>query len=174
MTSRLDWERARHRLEAARRALTEEPSPEDERAVLAERARVLALPPEQDSGDDGDADVVVFSVCGERFAVDAEYVLEAFELGEPTPVPGTPDRLVGVVNHRGRVLGVMDLRDQLVAGGSREGELTHAVAVEIDGLTFGIAAEAVEETSRERAGALLTVLDLEALAADPRLRIDDE
>ena len=48
------------------------------------------------------------------------------------------------------------------------------MAVEIDGLTFGIAAEAVEETSRERAGAHLTVLDLEALAADARLRIDDE
>ena len=117
---------------------------------------------------------MVFSVCGERFAVDAEHVLEAFELGEPTPVPGTPERLVGVVNHRGRVLGVMDLRETLVAGGARDGELTHAVAVEIDGLTFGIAAEAVEETSRERAGALLTVLDLEALAADTRLRIDDE
>ena len=48
------------------------------------------------------------------------------------------------------------------------------MAVELDGLAFGIAAEAVEETSRERAGALLTVLDLEALAADTRLRIDDE
>ena len=89
-------------------------------------------------------------------------MLEAFELGEPTPVPGTPERLVGVVNHRGRVLAVMDLRETLVAGGVREAELTHAVAVQFDGLTFAIAAEAVEETSRERAGAQLTVLDLEA------------
>lgn len=172
-TSRLDWERARQRLEAARRAL-EEPSAEDERAVLSERARVLSLPRPKGVVAASEHDVVVFSVCGERFAVDAEHVLEAFELGEPTPVPGTPERLVGVVNHRGRVLAVMDLRETLVAGGSREGALTHAVAVEFDGLAFGIAAEAVEETSRERAGALLTVLDLEPLAADARLRIDDE
>jgi hypothetical protein len=52
--------------------------------------------------------------------------------------------------------------------------LTHAVAVMSDGLTFAIAAEAVEETRREGASARLTVLDLEALAAGARLRIDDE
>jgi chemotaxis signal transduction protein len=100
-------------------------------------------------------------------------VIEAFPIGEPTPVPGTPERWVGVINHRGRVLGVIDLRDQLVPGAPLDGELTHAVAVRIDELTFAIAAEAVEETSRERAGALLTALDLEALAAQARLRIDD-
>jgi hypothetical protein len=76
------------------------------------------------------------------------------------------------------VLPVMDLRRQLVPGGTSDAELTHVVAVAVDGMTFGIAAEAVEEVSRERAGAhdraALTVLDLEALAADPRLRIDDD
>ena len=63
----------------------------------------------------------------------------------------------------------------LVADGARDEELTHAVAVEIDGLTFAIAAEAVEETTaRALRARSLTVLDLEALAADARLRIDDE
>jgi purine-binding chemotaxis protein CheW len=172
-TSRLDWERARERLAAVRRAL-EEPTAEEERAVLAERARVLSRPRAEDLATSADHDVVVFSVCGERFAVAAEEVAEAFELGAPTPIPGTPERLIGVVNHRGRVLAVMDLRDVLVAGGTREAELRHVVAVESGGMTFGIAAEAVEETSRERAGTRLAVLDLEALAADARLRIDDE
>jgi purine-binding chemotaxis protein CheW len=173
-TSRLDWEQARRRLERARLALNEERSPEEERALLAERARALALPHEPSLATASDDDVVVFSLCGERFAVDAGHVIEAFELAAPTPVPGTPERLVGVVNHRGSVLGVFDLRGLLVAHGTREGELTHAVAVAIDGLTFAIAAEAVEETRRERAGANLTLLDLDGLAADARLRIDDE
>jgi purine-binding chemotaxis protein CheW len=172
-TARLDWERARERLAAARRAL-EAPSPAEERAVLAERARALSRPLPDPLAGVADHDVVVFSVCGERFAVAAEDVLEAFELTDPTQVPGTPARLVGVVYHRGRVLAVMDLRETLVAGGGPAGELRHVVAVQVDGLAFGIAAEAVEETSREQAGALLTVLDLEALAADARLRIDDE
>jgi purine-binding chemotaxis protein CheW len=174
VSSRLDWEAARRRLEAARLALDEELSPADEHALLAERARTLSLPHEPRLATASENDVVVFSLCGERFAVDAGHVIEAFELDAPTPVPGTPERLVGVVNHRGNVLGVFDLRGLLVADGSRDGELTHAVAVDADGLTFAIAAEAIEETNRERASASLTVLDLEALAADTRLRIDDE
>lgn len=173
-TSRLDWEAARRRIEDLRLALAEEPSPADDRALLAARARTLALPNEPPLVTVSDDDVVIFALCGERFAVDATHVLEAFELDAPTPVPGTPERLVGVVNHRGSVLGVFDVRALLVPDGRREAELTHAVAVTIDGLTFAIAAEAVEETARERAGAQLTVLDLEALAADARLRIDDE
>ena len=54
------------------------------------------------------------------------------------------------------------------------------VTVAVDGMTFGIAAESVLETTRERCAVgdvtdeLVTVLDLEALAADPRLRIDDD
>lgn len=177
MTS-FDWDGARRRLEAARLALADEPSPEEQRALLGARARALAEPLPDPEPEAELRDVVVFSVCGERFAVDAGEVGEAVPLGRPTPIPGTPDHLLGIVNHRGRALPVFDLRPRLVAGGSRDGELTHAVAVETEGLSFGIAAEAVEETSRERAQALehglVTVLDLEALAAEARLRIDDE
>jgi purine-binding chemotaxis protein CheW len=173
-TSRLDWEQARRRLESMRLALADEPSLEDEHSVLAERARALAAPLEAGIATASGDDVVVFALCGERFAVDATQVIEAFELDTPTQVPGTPERLVGVVNHRGSVLGVFDVRALLVPDGPRDVALTHAVAVMSDGLTFAIAAEAVEETRREGASARLTVLDLEALAAGARLRIDDE
>jgi purine-binding chemotaxis protein CheW len=178
MTRSFDWELARVRLDAARAALVEqELTPEQERAVLVERARLLAIP---DAGADADAgrDFVRFTLCGGQFAVDAEHVLEATSLGAPTPVPGTPDFLLGVVNHRGRVLPVFDLRRQLVPHGDVAAELTQTVAVAVDGLTFAIAAESVEQTTRERVedldAELVTVLDLETLAADPRLRIDDE
>jgi purine-binding chemotaxis protein CheW len=177
MTGRLDWKRARERLERARIALQTVDSPEDERALLEARARELAAPIVEEHDADW-RDVVVFVLGGERFAAAAEHVLEALPLGEPTPVPGTPELLLGVVNHRGRVLPVMDLRRRLVPGGALDRELTHTVAVSVGGMTFGIAAEDVEETSREHAGARdlapLTVLDLEELAADPRLRIDDD
>jgi purine-binding chemotaxis protein CheW len=178
LTQGLDWERARSRLERSRLALDEVRTPEEERALLGERARRLALPQDAAGEHDDWQDIVVFVLCGERFAVAAEHVLEALPLLEPTPVPGTPESLLGVVNHRGRVLGVMDLRRLLVPGGALDAALTHAVTVSVDGVMFGIAAEGVEETTRERAGAhdraVLTVLDLEALAADPRLRIDDD
>jgi purine-binding chemotaxis protein CheW len=177
MTHSFDWDLARERVDAARRALVEVHSLEEERAVLEERARLLALPAD-DTDRDAGRDYVRFTLCGDRFALDAEHVLEAVPIGGPTPVPGTPSFLLGVVNHRGRVLPVVDLRRQLVPHGDVGAELTQTVMVAIEGLTFGIAAETVEQTTRERVedldAELVTVLDLEALAADPRLRIDDE
>jgi purine-binding chemotaxis protein CheW len=177
MRHTFDWELARERLDAARRALVEEHTPEEERAVLVERARLLAIPAD-DGGPDAGREFVRFTLCGDRFALDARHVLEAVPLGEPTPVPGTPGFVLGVVNHRGRVLPLLDLRRHLVPHGDIGAELTQTVAVAIQGLTFGIAAETVEQTTRERVDdldrELVTVLDLEALAADPRLRIDDQ
>ncbi len=177
MTGRLDWDLARERLAAAALALDEHRSPAEDRALLEERARALAMPPVDEDAGRGSREFVRFTLCGERFAVAAEHVIEALPLGEPTPVPGTPAFLLGVLNHRGRVLPVLDLRRQLVPEGNAGAELTETIAVSIDGTTFGIAAEAVQETARERVEALdralVTVLDLEALAADPRLRIDE-
>jgi purine-binding chemotaxis protein CheW len=178
MTGGFDFDYAHRRLDAMRAALDAQRSPDEERELLEERARRLAAPAADDATARESRDVVRFVLCGQRFAVDAAHVLEALPLGEPTPVPGTPAFLLGVVNHRGRVLGVMDLRRQLVPGGALEAPLTNAVAVSVEDMAFGIAVESVEDTERVPVEVLdrelVTVLDLEALAADPRLRIDDE
>jgi purine-binding chemotaxis protein CheW len=177
--STFDWKRARERLERTQGELGDL-TPAQEESVLRERARELARPlPAADTREQ--RDVVLFTVAGERFAVDAECVLEALPAEAPTPVPGTPEHLLGVINHRGRVLGVYDLRRALVPGSAPDPDgapPAHAVAVRTGDLTFAIAAEAVEETSRRHGDALerslVTVLDLDALVAKARLRIDDD
>jgi chemotaxis signal transduction protein len=180
--STIDWEAVRRRVERAAR-----PARPD-RAQLVARARDLARPlGEAGPADDDVLDLVVFRVEGERFAVDATRVLEALPLGALTPVPGDHPWLLGVVAHRGAVLGVFDVREALRLPAPAD-EPAHAIAVAVAGLTFAIAAGGVDETRRASAAALgppppgpfrgatdepLLVLDLEALAADPRLRIDD-
>jgi purine-binding chemotaxis protein CheW len=146
----------------------------DERAILEARARTLARPLISAAPDAGARDLVFFTLAGERFAAEAMQVDEAFAPAALTPLPGDRPWLLGIVAHRGGVLPVLDLRSLLAPGGPDDAPLTHVVAT---GHGFGIAAEAVEETARatpaELTAARVTVLDLEALAADPRLRIDD-
>jgi chemotaxis signal transduction protein len=157
-----------------------------ERDLLEARARALATPLATPARPGTLLDVVVFALGGQRFAVEAGHVIEALPLLAPTPVPGERAWLVGIVAHRGRLLPVFDLRGLLAP--SAAAPLTHVIAVAAEGQTFGIAAEAVEETCRVDDDALvssasgpfrgvteerLTVLDLEALARDPRLRIDE-
>lgn len=48
-------------------------------------------------------------VGAESYALPVEHVLEVAELGELTPVPGSPRAVLGVRNLRGEVLPVFDL-----------------------------------------------------------------
>ncbi len=63
----------------------------------------------------------------EHYAIAIEHVLEVLELGELTPVPGSPTAVLGLHNLRGEILASVDLSAVLgMAGG---GEPRHLVVV---------------------------------------------
>ena len=196
---KIDWQEVHARLEQERRAVeaTERLSPEEASRILKERARALARPVEEAVTQAEGLELLVFSVGAERYGIETDHVVEVIPLRELTPVPCTPASILGVVNHRGRILPVLDLRrlfdlaDQGVAEGSR------VVAVEARGMTFGIFAGAVTGTVRVGGaddgalspatsaadrqglirgvtGEMVAVLDLDALSRDPRITVNEE
>lgn len=195
---KIDWQEVHARLEQERRAVeaTERLSLEEASRILKERARALARPVEEAVTQAEGLELLVFSVGAERYGIETDHVVEVIPLRELTPVPCTPASILGVVNHRGRILPVLDLRrlfdlaDQGVAEGSR------VVAVEAGGMTFGIFAGAVTGTVRigveevapspatsaaDRqglirgvTGEMVAVLDLDALSRDPRITVNEE
>jgi chemotaxis signal transduction protein len=48
-------------------------------------------------------------IGAETYAIPVEHVLEVAELGEVTPVPGSPPEVLGVRNLRGQILPIVDL-----------------------------------------------------------------
>src|SRR5579884_1363240 len=55
-------------------------------------------------------DVLVFTLDGRRYGVAAADVEEVVRAVLPTPLPGAPEVVEGVINLRGRVVPVFDLR----------------------------------------------------------------
>lgn len=53
---------------------------------------------------------LTFLVGEEFFAVNVSYVLEVLQQPQITPVPKTPDHILGIVNFRGDILPVIDTR----------------------------------------------------------------
>jgi purine-binding chemotaxis protein CheW len=107
--------------------------------------------------------IVVFELGDERYGLDIATVYEIIRHQPITAVPQAPAFVEGVINLRGRIIPVVDLRDRF---GMTEGEITKAsrivvceaagtrVGLVVDGVSevLMIAAEAIEPTPDVAAG----------------------
>ncbi|WP_339460842.1 chemotaxis protein CheW [Pseudomonas sp. EA_105y_Pfl2_R69] len=55
-------------------------------------------------------EVLNFSISSERYAIGSEHVAQVLPLNQYTPLPNTPGHVLGIVNVRGRIVSVLDLR----------------------------------------------------------------
>lgn len=197
----VDWRAAYARLEATRRTLAaaRERSPEEIKRILRERAKALAKPLEEPTPRGEVLDLLVFSLAGERYAVETSFVLEVMPLRDLTPVPSTPPTIRGVVNHRGRILPVIDFRRLLALPGQEGGESRWVVVVEAERMMLGIGTAAVLGTIQiqasdltpppgplagdhqaftrgvtGKAGEMVVVMDMVMLARDPRITVNQK
>jgi purine-binding chemotaxis protein CheW len=143
----LDWKEARQRLARAIAATDEagKPSPERARQVLAERARTLARVPPQAAGAEDTLEVITFTLAGETYGLETAHVREVLCLTEYTPVPGAPDFLLGVLNLRGEILAVIDLRRFLGAAARGVTDLVRVIVLGGERAEFGVLADSVLE-----------------------------
>ena len=170
--------------------------PEEVKRILRERAEALAKPVKEARPPAELLELLVFSLSGERYGIEAAHVLEVVPLRGFTPVPCTPPFVLGVVNHRGRILPVLDLRRLFELTGQGVPEASRVVAVEAGGMTFGIFADGVmgivrletdevapppvaldgerQAIIRGITGEMVAVLDLEAFARDARITVNEE
>ena len=81
------------------------------RALLDDGVAAAALPqPAENTPEEAPLNHIVFGLNGARYAVSIRSVLELDRLSPITPVPNTPEFILGVTNVRGDVVSVLDLR----------------------------------------------------------------
>lgn len=89
--------------------------------------------------------LVVFSIADEVYAVDIHQVKEIIRVPEITRVPRTPDFVEGVVNLRGSVIPVIDLRKRLGFEAGEAGRDQRIVVMEMGEQTVGMIVDSVSE-----------------------------
>ena len=191
-----DWESIRRRLAATASAIAELPGsdPQAERRILEARARALAKPPPRPD-DVERLEVLAFTLAGETYGIETTHVREVCRLGELVPLPCTPPFVAGIMNLRGQILAVFDLRrlfdlparglgelDQVIVLGDRDqrlGLLADAIAgvqsIALSALQPGLPTLTGirEKFCRGVTGQMLALLDGAKLLADASLKVND-
>lgn len=175
--------------------MTQGPAPRDPAAILRARAKVLAR--REPAAEPGAAiELLELRLARESYALETRHVSEVLPLVDLTPVPCTPAFILGVVNIRGRITAVVDIRRFFGLPTRGMTDLHHIILVRGGDMEFGILADVVAGVrSQPRSGLQpaqptltavppeyllgvtterLVVLDVERVLADPRLIVQEE
>jgi len=92
--------------------------------------------------------LVIFDLANEHYGVDIAAVESIIKLQPITAIPRAPDFVEGVINLRGNVLPVIDLRQRFQMERGEPTKETRIIVAEVEGLTIGMVVDAVSEVLR--------------------------
>jgi purine-binding chemotaxis protein CheW len=110
--------------------------------------------PRSNDGSDMSKEVrefVTFGLGDEEYAVDIAMVREIRSFTASTPMPDAPAHVLGVVNLRGSVVPILNLRERFGLGSVEPSVATVVVIIEFAGRTVGLVVDAVSDILRNEA-----------------------
>ncbi len=98
--------------------------------------------------DDELLQLVTFSIGEEEFGVNILKVQEIIRTMEITKVPRAPEFVEGVINLRGKVIPIIDLRRRFGLAPKAHDKNTRIIVIEINNVSVGFVVDAVSEVLR--------------------------
>jgi purine-binding chemotaxis protein CheW len=182
----LNWAELHRRLDASRSAMERRltPSPEQQQKILHARARLLA------AGGKAEAapahllvEVVEFVLGPEHYGIESCHIREIHPLSEFTALPCTPAFVLGLVNVRGQILSIIDIKKLFDLPEKGLTDLNKVIVVHANQMEVGILADAIVGvraiTAEELQPALPTLTGIRAeylkgITKDPMVVLDVE
>jgi purine-binding chemotaxis protein CheW len=172
------------------------PSAEERKRILKARARELARDSENEKTIDESLEVVEFLLAYEKYGIESCYVREIHPLRELTPVPCTPPFVLGVINVRGQIISVIDIKRFFDLPERGLTDLNKVIILRNEAMEFGILADVIlgvvrvplrnlqsmlptltgirEEYLKGITGDRLAILDAAKLLSDEKLIVHEE
>ena len=97
---------------------------------------------------DDEEQYVIFNLAKEDYALGIDRVQEILRLPQIAAVPGAPAYVEGLVNVRGSILPVIDLRKKLEVTVAERDERARIIVVELSGTPTGLIVDAVREVRK--------------------------
>lgn len=113
----------------------------------------------------GEQQIVVFHLAGELYGVDIALIQEIIRLSEITRVPNTSPEIEGIINLRGRIVPIVDLRRCMGLPSAATTSTTRIFVLALEEHTVGVIVDRAEgvirlpETQIEPPSQLMTLRD---------------
>jgi len=164
--------------------------------ILRSRARTLSQPLAGTDSLAQSIELLEFRLAQEHYAVETRFVSEVYPLKDLTPLPCTPPFIRGIVNVRGRIIPVVDIKKLFDLPDQGLTDLHRIILIRSQGLELGLLADltlgvrlipleslqlSLPTLSGIRSDYLkgvtaerLIVLDLDAILTDPKIIVHEE
>ncbi len=168
----------------------------EKKKILKQRAKSLAEGVEEEKGAEGHIEVVEFILSYERYAIESIFIKEVYPLNDFTPLPCTPDFVMGITNIRGRIVSLIDMKKFFNLPDRGLSNLNRVIIVESEDIEIGILADEIvsirlidPETLQSSLPTLtdirakylkgvtddrVVVLDVKKILSDPEIIIHEE
>jgi len=193
----IDWNEVHRRIENVRKVLERDwaPPPEKKREILRTRAKALARQEKEKDIPRDHIEIVQFLLANETYGIESSFVQETYPLRDLTPIPGTPPFVLGIINVRGRIVSILDIRKFFDLPEKGLTDLNKVLILNGHNMEFGLLADAVLGVRKIRANELqaslptltgireqylkgvtkerFVILDAEKLLADKKIIVHD-
>jgi len=137
----IDWDDIHRRLERLRLTIEREwvAGPAEIARILHQRAQALAMP--LSAEPEPELEVIEFLLGEEHYGIASSAVREVLALTDLARVPCTPPFVLGIINVRGEIVSVIDLKKFFALPGQDITDLNRVLLLEGRGMLFGILAD---------------------------------
>lgn len=84
-----------------------------------------------------------FDLGTESYAIELLKVKEVIPEPETTPIPNSPNHYIGIMNLRGQIISIVDLRKKLKINSKESGLEEAVVIVEFEGVCIGVVVDSI-------------------------------
>jgi len=137
----IDWDDIHRRLERLRLTIERDwvTGPAEIARILHQRAQALAMP--LSAEPEPELEVIEFLLGEEHYGIASSAVREVLALTDLARVPCTPPFVLGIINVRGEIVSVIDLKKFFALPGQDITDLNRVLLLEGRGMLFGILAD---------------------------------
>jgi len=112
-------------------------------STLKLRAVAMAIEPEKQRDKSTILELIEFALASEKYGIETQYVREIYPLKDFTPLPGVPSYILGIINVRGQIIPLVDLKKFFNFPAKGIGELNKVIIIQDERIEFGILADEI-------------------------------